>query len=163
MKSKGFLVLIFVLAVVFGVYSFFRQDQDESLTMMAESLPLTQEEEAALETELGLELAPGVETTRLADVEGGAKTGMATRETKEGKFEHYLMASLPEPEGSRFYQGWLVKDGEFLLTGKLEERKGGWVLGYADVSDRGEYSQVVVTLEEKDDGEPEKKVLEGNF
>jgi hypothetical protein len=155
--------LLAVLIVFFGAYYFFRRYREEAPSPLAEVLPPSQEEESALELQVGLEIPEGVEKARLADVRGGDSIGIATRKTESGKFEHTIIASLPDPGPDEFYQGWLAKGEEIIPTAKMEEKKGGWVLSYTTDEARQDYDQAVVSLETQDDDQPEEKVLEGEF
>ena len=164
MKNKGFLValLVFLLLVVGGYY-YSRQYRQNAPAPLSESLPVTEEEESVLESQVGIEIPQNIEKTKLADVSGGEASGIATRKFEEGEFKHDVIANLPEPEAGQFYQGWLVKEEEAVPTGKMEQKKGGWVLSYTSGEDQSDYDRAVITLESKDDDQPEDKILEGKF
>jgi hypothetical protein len=105
------------------------------------------------------------ETINLTDVTGGNSSGEATRKFSDGKFTHSVTASLPEPEDSAFYEGWLVKadDAGFFSTGKMTKSGTEYQLNYTDTVDHPDFPTVVITLEKIDDTEPETHVLEGTF
>lgn len=165
MKREAIIGAIVVILIFVGAYYFFSRYQrgEEVGPLPAEKIPVSEELEKGFESGMGIEVPEGVEKTTLTDVTGGASTGMATRKFEEGVFEHTVMAALPEPGTGKFYQGWLVRDGELLSTGKLSEIKGGWYLEYLQDKDYSDYDKVWVTLEEKDDNQPETHVLEGSF
>ena len=113
--------------------------------------------------EVGLVVGEDADKVALEDVVGGSSRGAASVD-KEGVFYvHYIVADLPElTEG--FYEGWLVNSsGDVLYTGKLESRKGGWVLEYRTEQDLSDYKRVIITEELVDDEKPEKHVLEGSL
>jgi len=164
LKRETIIGAIVVVLVIAGAYFFFtRYQKREEASLPTENLPVSQELEEGFETGLGIEVPEGVEKTSLEDVTGGAGKGMATRKFEENLFEHTVMASLPEPQTGKFYEGWLVREGDFFSTGKMEEMKGGWYLFFSADKDYSDYNRVVVTLEEKDDRQPEKHILEGSF
>ena len=164
MKRETIIGAAVIILILVSVYYFFNRSQkgpEENLSL--EKMPVTEELEKGFEAGLGIEVPEGVEKTTLADVTGGAGTGMATRKFEKGVFEHTVMASLPEPGAGQYYEGWLTRDGEFFSTGKMESMKGGWYLEYSSNKDYPDYNRVVITLEEKDDSQPEKHLLEGSF
>ncbi len=164
MKRETIIGAAVVILILVGAYYFFTRYQgSEVVPSPVEKTPVSEELEEGFETGMGIEVPEGVEKTTLADVTGGAGTGMATRRFEDNLFEHTVMAALPEPGTGKFYEGWLVSDGQFFSTGKLEEMKGGWYLEFSADKDYSDYNRVVVTLEEKDDSQPEKHLLEGSF
>ncbi|HUW22296.1 MAG TPA: hypothetical protein VMW41_06560 [Candidatus Bathyarchaeia archaeon] len=165
MKNKNILfglVLVLIGVIVFYYY-YIRQYREQAPQPLAENLPVTQEEESVLERQVGVEIPEAIDKVKLSDVQGEESTGIATRKFEDGIFEHTIIASLPEPKPGEFYQGWLAKDQDLISTGKMEEKKGGWVLDYTGNEDQSDHNQVMVTLESKADDQPEKKVLEGSF
>ena len=164
MKNKNFLIGLFLVLVGGGIFWYFRQDEKPEPSPLLERIGVTQEEEAFLESQVGLEIPDDVEKTKLTDVDGEEAVGLATRDYEDGQFEHTVIASLPETAETEFYQGWLVdEEGEMVATEKLEEVKGGWVLSYTTDEDKTDCDRVVVTREAEDDNEPEEVVLEGQF
>lgn len=103
----------------------------------------------------------------LEDVAGGDATGRAWLAYKDGKTIHKVEAfDMPELEGGDFYEGWLVKGGDFFSTGRMEYDEGldGFILNYETDGDKTSYTEVVITLE-PDDGDPApaKHVIENSF
>jgi hypothetical protein len=107
-----------------------------------------------------------VDLTSTTD-EGSFGTGFRNVYSMDEGFEHYVLAVMPNPEGDKFYEGWLVnsKTGEFVSTGVMETTYDGraFELSFASGTDYTSYSKVVVTLEEIADGNPEIHVIEGDF
>jgi hypothetical protein len=122
-----------------------------------------------IENNFKYEIPQDVEKVELKDVSGGNGSGLATRNFEAGKFTHVVLADLPEPPASSFYEGWLVRgkagDSNFALisTGKMKVAKGGYLLEFESNKDYSDYKQVVVTLEKVDDRNPEVHILEGSF
>lgn len=111
----------------------------------------------------GLVISEGAEKLGLEDVTGGSSRGSASVEKEGVYYVHYVVADLPELTQG-FYEGWLVNStGDVLYTGKLESRKGGWVLEYRTEKDISGYKKVVITEELVDDQKPEKHILEGSL
>jgi len=71
---------------------------------------------------------------------------------------------LTELKDENFYEGWLVNDaGEVLYTGRVELKKGGYILIYETADDLSRFKKIIITREKKDDQRPEKHVLGGEF
>lgn len=116
-----------------------------------------------VEEKTGFKIPENVTRANLSDVTGGSSRGLATKVLEDGQFKHTILADLQELEKGKFYEGWLVKDEDYIPTGRLEVQKGGWVLGFSSATNYMDYDKVVVTEEEKDDKKPEKHILEGSF
>jgi hypothetical protein len=126
--------------------------------------------EVKLEEKFNYEIPEDSNKIDLTDVSGGVSRGIATRSYKNGRFEHVILADIPDPDKGYFYQGWLTtkgKEGEegfsYVKTGKLRVAKGGYLLEFQSSRDYTSFSQVWVTLEKTDDTKPEKHILEGSF
>lgn len=63
--------------------------------------------------------------------------------------------NLPDPVGTDFYEGWVVRKGNFnvISTGKLERDNGVYVNNFTDSRDLLDHNFYVLTLE-PDDGDP---------
>jgi len=102
---------------------------------------------------------------KLEDVFGGNSkgTGYILRDGKV--LYHKVTAELPDPEGSDFYEGWLVQQTpvlKFFSTGEMvEESDGNYSLSYESETQYENYNFVVITLETVRDAVPEKHILEG--
>jgi protein involved in sex pheromone biosynthesis len=116
-----------------------------------------------VEEKTGFKIPENVTRANLSDVTGGTSRGLATKVLEDGQFKHTILADLTEPALGKFYEGWLVKDEDYIPTGRLGVQKGGWVLGFSSATNYMDYDKVVVTEEEKDDKKPEKHILEGSF
>jgi len=113
---------------------------------------------------MGISLSDKANTINLKPVPGESGSGIASIEKIDGRWVSQMIADLPELEDKFFYEGWLVSEaGEVLYTGKLELRKGGWVLIYKTDEDLSKFKSAIITREQKDDQKPEKNVLEGKF
>lgn len=117
------------------------------------------------------QMQEAVEQTRtsivISDVTGGASEGTATRSFDGQRFVLTIFAELPDLGPGEFYEGWLMSQREqpaVVSTGRLNVVDPGQ---YAAVFGIGRpmygHSQVVVTRETADDGQPETRLLEGNF
>ena len=109
--------------------------------------------------------SPETKTGKLDDVSGGSSFGTAYVLRENNMLYHYVDASLPDPNGSNVYEGWLVKKSPQLLffsTGIMEKgNDGNYVLTFMsdDLSDG--YDFVVITEETIVDKTPEKHIIEG--
>lgn len=100
----------------------------------------------------------------LEDVSGGTSSGTASISREDGMLTHSATATLPEPAGSNFYEGWLVQTQplKFISTGKMiKESTGEYSLSYSDSDTYDNYNFVVITIETIADDIPEKHILEG--
>ncbi|MFH2105313.1 MAG: rhodanese-like domain-containing protein [Parcubacteria group bacterium] len=101
----------------------------------------------------------------LPAVDGSTSSGQGYVLRKDTGLEHLVTAALPDPETGKFYEGWLVDQEptvKFFSTGQMfKTPEGDWRLEYIASQSYSEYDQVVITLETKDDGQPEKHVIEG--
>ncbi len=96
----------------------------------------------------------------LEDVSGGEATGMAQAGYSAAS-NMYLMEAvfenLPEPEGTDFYEGWIVRRGDsmsVLSTGRAEpEGENMYSNVYRAEEDLMDHTFYVLTLE-PDDGDP---------
>jgi hypothetical protein len=114
------------------------------------------------------------EQIELLAVDGSGSSGVARRGYTAGLFTHVVIASLPSIDTEQyFYEGWLVKPGivDFFSTGEMFPREDGkWGLVWEVDSlnapdDLDDYSQVVITLEPRDDdpAPAAHHVIEGEF
>lgn len=134
---------------------------------------LTQEQVKGVKQELenivSRTLPTDAEQATLRDVSGQGAQGFATRKFENQQFELTILADLPSPQPNNFYQAWLVKgqpdqeDFNLISLGKLNSRKGGWILDFTSNLDLTDHQGLVVTLETTDDQTPETHILEGNF
>jgi hypothetical protein len=98
---------------------------------------------------------------------GGLSSGIANAAIAENK---YVMeanfTALPNPVGTDFYEGWLVRTEpfDFISTGKLTNVDGDYVDNFQSETDYSDYDQYVLTLE-PDDGDPAPAdhIVEGFF
>ncbi|QRN86207.1 hypothetical protein JR334_03005 [Clostridia bacterium] len=144
--------------------------EKEEPASFEESLVLEEpkESEAVPEPDL-FELLKQDDKTLIADmtdVSGGSAKGLGYVRNVDGILTHAVVATLPPLEEGTFYEGWLVKRGplDFFSTGMLtleDMEDGNFKLFYTEEQDRSEYLEVVITLETKDDQEPEEHILEG--
>lgn len=125
-------------------------------------LPMSEVEKQAIEDKF---LSEGVEMTLLKGVGGNQAVGTAWRHFDETEFSHKVEASsLVSPEKGFFYEGWLVGKEGFFSTGRMSVVDGKGKLYYTTDEDKGDFTGVVITLEEEDGNEePGKHVLEGSF
>lgn len=113
-------------------------------------------------------------TLSLEDVTNGAKI-RGTQFTAEGMGEvgygwnvdkfvlKGTMMNLPDPNGTDFYEGWLVKSSpfRFVSTGALVKDGDNYVNRFVTETDYSEYDMYVLTIEPDDgDTRPAEHVLE---
>lgn len=167
-RQRLFSALIVILVVV-GLVLFLRGDNEEVGQLGEGEEFLVGDVVSELSSQLGVSVPEDVERISLSDVSGGTGTGLATRKFDGGPFIHSVLAALPDLSSGTFYEGWLVRgevgdeDYSVLSTGKLRQSKGGYLLEFSSSQDLSDHSQVVVTVESMDDGEPETHILEGSF
>ncbi|MAG19829.1 hypothetical protein CL618_00135 [archaeon] len=113
----------------------------------------------------------------LIDVTKGEIQGINTNGNAKGVSQasfngesYNLLATfenLPDPQGSDFYEGWIVRKGvkfNVLSSGKAEKIDGKYVNMYASGKDLTDHTFYVLTIE-PDDGDPAPAghVLEGTM
>ncbi|MBT7309426.1 MAG: hypothetical protein HN846_01760 [Candidatus Pacebacteria bacterium] len=104
----------------------------------------------------------------LKDVSGGKSTGVAKSNFEDGSYS--LVATfenLPEPTGTDFYEGWIVRQGDnfnVISTGAAAVINGQYRNEYGLDQDLTDHSFYVLTLE-PDDGDPAPAdhILEGTM
>ena len=135
-------------------------------------LPVTEKKEVKEEQVVVAEEVQPVMTYQfsgpLQDVSGGKSTGVAKSNFEDGSYS--LVATfenLPEPTGTDFYEGWIVRQGttfNVISTGKAVVEDGQYRNEYVANEDLTDHSFYVLTLE-PDDGDPAPAghILEGTM
>ena len=159
MNRRDIVIGLIILALIVGIVYFIKRPKTSTVSTETPIETIEQK----MEDNFKLNIPEDVDKTELKDVSGGLGSGIAVRKYENGKFEHTVLADLPDPENGMFYGGWLVKDGQTVLTGKMRVAKGGYLLNFTSDKDYSDYKEVVVTLEKTDDQTPEEHVLEGSF
>jgi hypothetical protein len=165
MNRRDIVIGLVILAVLAGIIFWRQRGRSEEEFKVPETLST----EDQIEKKFDLEIPEDVEKTELKDVTGGDSSGIATRKFENGRFEHSVLADLPEPGAVQFYEGWLVggeegsEDFSVLSTGRMSQAKGGWMLNFSSSVDLTDRNKVVITLEKVADTNPEKHILEGSF
>lgn len=155
------IVIGFVILAILAGFIYWRQRTTEEEELQ---IPQTLSVEDKIEERFNLEIPEDVDKAELRDIAGGDASGIATRKFESGRFIYTVLADLPDPEKGKFYQGWLLKGDEALVsTGRMSVAKGGWILEFESSTDYMNYNKVVVTEEEISDITPERHILEGEF
>ena len=105
MNRRDIVIALVILAVVAGVVYLRGKDASEEEIQPVQTLSV----EDKIEEAFNLEIPEDVERAELSDVVGGTSSGIATRKLENGGFKHSVLADLPDPSSSEFYEGWLVK------------------------------------------------------
>lgn len=163
MRNRIITITALVILLVIGL--FYRSSRSKKTSQPVEALPSIQETENQIKEKTGLQIpqVEGADKAELKDVRNEGALGLATRKVESGKLVVTILANLPDLETGKFYQGWLSNDNDLLSAGKLEEKKGGWFLQFSTTEDKKALGKVMVTLETKNDLQPEEKILEGQF
>jgi len=104
----------------------------------------------------------------LEDVTGGEALGVATAVYKNNKYTlEVAFSNLPEPNGTDFYEGWIVRKGigfDVISTGPLMIENGIYVNIFTSPENLTDHAFYVLTLE-PDDGDPApaEHILEGTL
>jgi len=152
--SKNTTIFVILLVLVAGAYYVFSNDSEDDLY----------EEEKIEETE---EMTYSYSGT-LEDVSGGDSSGVVQAIFEDGTYSmRAAFADLPAPEGTDFYEGWIVRKGEdfdTISTGEAVLVDGEYVNTYEADQDLTDHSFYVLTIE-PDDGDPAPAdhVLEGTL
>jgi hypothetical protein len=165
MNKRDIVIGLVILAALAGII-FWRQRGRKNEEF---KVPETLSVEDRIEEQFDIQIPEDAERAELKDVSGGNASAIATRKLENGRFEHNVLADLPEPPTGQFYEGWLVRGREgsedlsVLSTGRMEMAKGGWMISFKSSNDLTDHNSVVITVEEKADLTPEKHILEGSF
>ena len=166
MKSSSCALLALVLALIIGGAYYFYSQKGQDKTS---DQPLTSQEgisnNSPAENTGPVVLEP--EKITLADVSGGEGEGIANRIFSSQKFIHTIAAQLKKAETGSYYAGWLIKQQgdkeEIISTGKLTQNGSDYYLEFRSDNDYSQYNKVVVSLQSKEDSQPKKTILEGEF
>lgn len=157
---KLLLIIILIVVLVVVVFVFFNREGQEAIAP-----GITESPAPTVSPEMTGTIRKQGE---LKDVSGGSGSGMAQVFFEDGKFTHSVIALIPASPAGKFYEGWLVKkEGgqvvNFFSTGKMTKEGGAYILSFEDTKNYPEHNDVVITLEVKDDKQPEVHILEGTL
>lgn len=155
---KQTLIALLAIGLIFGVYVFFKTDNQPT-----PPTPPAMEEMAEEKME---EMTYQYKGT-LSDVtEGKIVTGIDTKGNAAGMVQatyeqntYSLLATfdgLPDPQGTDFYEGWVVRKGEnmsVISTGRAEKVDGKYQNTFEASQDLTDHDYYVLTIE-PDDGDP---------
>ena len=116
----------------------------------------------------GLVYTPVEYRADLEDVSGGNATGIAQATFLEGNYTLVVVFDgLVDPEGSDFYEGWIVRQGEnqsVVSTGVVSKKDGVYKNLFISEKDLSDHTFYVLTIE-PDDGDPAPAdhILEGTL
>lgn len=172
-KRKWIWVVVILSIVIFIVWNVVASKKKEADIVLEELVVETMTESVVEEQNIVPEPEPIFEETNLEAVDGFTGSGIARRGKDNEKFSHIIVAELPQIDlNTQFFEGWLVKPGvvEFFSTGEMFPREDGkwgliWEQTSEDISNLQKFSEVVITLEDRD-GNPTPSadhVLEGRF
>lgn len=160
MKGKEIVIGLVVVVILILVISLSRNKKKTPTLSVPTNIPSIEQK---IENNFNLTIPEDVAKIDLNSVSGIRGMGIATRKYQAGKFSHMVLADLSDPAAGGFYQGWLVKDDNYLATGKLQIAKGGYLLEFIYPTDLSDYKKVLVSLEKKITAKPTEIVLEGSF
>lgn len=104
----------------------------------------------------------------LTDVRGGNATGTAMAGYQPSGYAlEATFQNLPDPQGTDFYEGWILIQGDattVMTTGRAKKVENGYVNEFSSDADLTERTFYVLTLE-PDDGDPRpaEHILEGEM
>ena len=177
-KTSWWVVILVIAAAVLGLIVYNATNEDDASVSETDSSAVETATEDTVTTKKMDEQAPtedvmqkavtntvitGLEDIEfqhegdLADVSGGTATGTARAGFNEGNYTlHATFVGLPEPEGTDFYEGWVVRKGadfDVISTGKVDKVNGVYENVYRSEQDLTDHSFYVLTIE-PDDGDP---------
>lgn len=159
------IIIVVLLLVAAALYAYMQNDATDQASNYTESNNAN--DQPVKVDEGNSENVSNVETIKLQAVGDYEGDGVATRSFENGRFKHSVEANIGEPAKGKFYEGWIVKSGGIVSTGKLakaSDRK--YTLNFTSDKDMLEYNKVVITEETEASGldnNPEAHVLEGSF
>lgn len=184
--SPVIMIIVLLVLIVGGAYYMLNQQQDGEVIEkdVEDAMDKMEPTEDAMMKKVDDEMMKGMMSMtyeysgQLADVTdgndvrgintGGNSSGVARASFKDGSY--MLLATfenLPDPAGTDFYEGWVVRKGENLSvisTGKAEKTVGKYSNTYSSGSDLTDHTFCVLTIE-PDDGDPAPAdhILEGTM
>lgn len=153
--NKNISVLAIVIILLIGGFFLFKGDSEKTTT--------NEEEFNGAVEEMVYEYSGDLE-----DVIGGNASGIAQAIFEDGVYNLRAdFTNLPEPEGTDFYEGWIVRTGEnmdVISTGKAVKVDGVYSNTFTYPTDITDHLFYVLTIE-PDDGDPAPAdhVLEGTL
>lgn len=139
------------------------EDTHSGDTMMEDGDAMDKSGDAMMEkeTEGAMEEVTEVEAFDISgvlqDVSGGNSSGDAKAKFADGVYTLVaIFEGLPEPQGTDFYEGWIVRRGSdmsVISTGIVDIEEIGFVDHYISNDDLLDHDFYVLTLE-PDDGDP---------
>lgn len=165
MINKGNSIVVIIVGIVIAVvaivgFAFLRPSETNSPSSgngLAEDTSVMKDETVPMTNN------PNTLVAVLEDVSGGNSSGTGYV-LREGALTHTVEANLPDPEGTMFYEGWLVQQSPlaFISTGDMvRETDGEYSLTHENSNLYEDYDFVVITLETIKDNTPEKHIIEG--
>lgn len=165
MKLRDIVIAVIILGVVgFILYNISTTDNTPELDV--DSTPTASEQE--FEQRFGREIPDDIERVELRTPaqegeEQGQVSAIATRDLRDGTFMATILADLEDPASGASYYAWVNRDDEYVLLGRLQPAKGGWLIDYESRTDYSEYDHIVISEQSAPGAEPEDVVLEGTF
>lgn len=170
--KKATIIAVILLAAFVGLYFFTGQTPEQ---MPSQETPVVTSEDPVESVEMPIDQLgiravimsqlSDAKVADLIDVSGGDSSGTGYILRKDDMLLHYVLADLPEPEGTNVYEGWLVRQGatpQFFSTGVMEVTSDGdYELVYKSETVSEGFDFVVITEETVVDATPEKHVIEG--
>ena len=170
-KKLFFLLLIITSSLLFSACTK-PQETTENITEQTSVIETIQEDKEIKKETLINKNYESYETNaptidpNLVGVEGYTSTGTAVAKYNEtdGYQLFATIKDLPDPEGTDFYEGWVVRESPLsvISTGKLNKVDGQYQNEYFNQEDLTDHLQYVLTIE-PDDGDlaPAGHVVEG--
>ena len=166
----GLLIIFFVILFIYAVYCF--RSESQIFPLKKNKAEENSYQDSPLLSSIE-ENSKEIEDLEKADLKAMTKKGgsaIATRQLEKGIFFHTLKSHLPAIDRNHFfYEGWLVRQVPFdyFSTGELKTNNlGEFILKFQGdpKGDYKEYTQIVITLEVRDDNpDPNEHILEGEF
>ena len=175
MNTKSVTIALLLIVVGIAMFFYIKSDmQDSEVDLSSQAM----EDQQELELEDGSDETTYQYEGALLDVtKGETVTGINTNGdalgTAQSKFEndrYELLATfenLPDPVGSDFYEGWIVRKGlnfDVISTGVVEKIDGVYQNTFSADADLTDHDFYVLTIE-PDDGDPApaEHIIEGTM
>jgi len=185
MNTKLLIIIVVIVVIVGGFYFFDSQGtsdvmNEEDVMKMKEaevtsdpmSKRINDEERTEMESMVYRYSGELSDVTGGQDVRGintgGGGSGIAQSNFKDGTYNLFVtFQNLPDPVGSDFYEGWIVRRGinfSVINTGRVEKVGGLYTNVYKSEENLNDHDFYVLTIE-PDDGDPAPAdhILEGTL
>jgi len=164
MKVRDIVIAVVIIGVVgFILYNISSTDNTPEIDVTSTPSATERDLEERFQRDIPDD-ADRVELKSSGDVMGDTNvSAIASRNLQEGRYLATVLADLGHPMVGNGYYAWIGDGENYLLLGRMQQAKGGWLIDYDSATDYSEYDEVVVSEQQSVGTAPENVVLQGTF